>query len=422
MPQNFFSSIASLATSHRKETPKTSDDNSPQQSESRSFPQQPPGSRQLPTGFQLQPLGLQLQPPGLKPQPSGQQKQPPGQQHQLSGNQKHPPGQQPSVLQKQPSGPHEQNLIIQQHLRLQSQPKQVQKQQIPQQNITQQRLFHLNQLSTPSDHKLGSSCISTSLTLLGANSDAKSIVGKTPVNEHEVDPTNAKKEEQGQQNKSGASEHYRNSLSPGSSSNNQEVRHTIVTLQPQVHPGKVAPIKISTRIQPTISPPKQEQLSDDEDSKATIKDDSKLAEDISNKNEDGEASTEMEVDEVVRDGSRDIGIMTSTNMRTMLDGMVLTETQGGLLVVNVMYKNKEFVGTLMECTSPTHSWGAPRHSDVPPPDKKPKKKKKSKSEKLAPRIGLRNRRRMKRRDKREKRLSWDRTNRTAAKQNKRISF
>lgn len=387
MPQYSFSSIASLATSQKKETPQSRDENNLQQPGSGSYLHQPPGIQQQPPGFQKQPPGLQQQHTGF---------------------------QQPQLIQPQLYG------------------QQGQQPQITQQHLSQQRLYQPNQSISREEPK--PSPIPTSLQqaltkpqnkpILGPNAaSAKGSVEfhQTPVNEHEVDSANAMKEEQAQHNKLEGNLQHRNSLSPGSSSGgtSQEVRHTIVTLQPQVHPGKVPPIKISTRVQPTISPPKQEQLSDEEDSKANTE--SKPTDVISKEGED-HTSSDMDTDEVHRDGSRDIGTMTSTNMRTMLDGMVLTETQGGLLVLNVMYKNKEFVGTLMECTSPTHSWGAPRHSDIPAPDKKPKKKKKSKSEKLAPRIGLRNRRRMKRRDKREKRLSWDRTNRTAAKTNKRISF
>jgi hypothetical protein len=248
------------------------------------------------------------------------------------------------------------------------------------------------------------------------------------VNEHDIDsPTStAVRDDQaeGRQHLPGGDAN----VGPEDPGSGPEVRQTVVTQQPQVHPGKVPPLVITTRIQtqPTMTLPKQEQLPDEEDCKANDDDKEISKADEDSTDQTKQISDRMEVDVIEKeDGSRDVCTMTGHGMneRTMLDGMILTETTGGLLVVNVMYKNKEFFGTLMECASSSHTWGAPRHSEIPPPDKKPKKKKKSKSSdnRLAPRIGLRNRRRMKRRDKREKRLSWDRTNRPA-KSNKKITL
>jgi len=105
--------------------------------------------------------------------------------------------------------------------------------------------------------------------------------------------------------------------------------------------------------------------------------------------------------------------------RISLDGMILNETEGGLLVVNVMYNGKDYMGTLMDCTSPSHTWASPRHSDIPPPDKRPKKKKtKGESEiELSARASLRNRRNNQRRQKKTRKRKWE-ENKTRARHEK----
>lgn len=42
-----------------------------------------------------------------------------------------------------------------------------------------------------------------------------------------------------------------------------------------------------------------------------------------------------------------------------LEGIVWHETEGGVLVVNVTWRGKTYVGTLMDCTR--HEWAPPRY-------------------------------------------------------------
>ncbi|XP_066273932.1 zinc finger protein 608-like isoform X1 [Branchiostoma lanceolatum] len=49
-----------------------------------------------------------------------------------------------------------------------------------------------------------------------------------------------------------------------------------------------------------------------------------------------------------------------------LEGIVWHETEGGVLVVNVTWRNKTYVGTLLDCTR--HDWAPPRFSDSPTSD------------------------------------------------------
>ena len=46
-----------------------------------------------------------------------------------------------------------------------------------------------------------------------------------------------------------------------------------------------------------------------------------------------------------------------------LDGVVWQETEGGVLVVNVTWREKSYVGTLLDCTK--HDWAPPRLCDSP---------------------------------------------------------
>ena len=49
-----------------------------------------------------------------------------------------------------------------------------------------------------------------------------------------------------------------------------------------------------------------------------------------------------------------------------LDGVVWQETEGGVLVVNVTWREKSYVGTLLDCTK--HDWAPPRLCDSPSED------------------------------------------------------
>lgn len=46
-----------------------------------------------------------------------------------------------------------------------------------------------------------------------------------------------------------------------------------------------------------------------------------------------------------------------------LEGIVWHETEGGVLVVNVTWRGKTYVGTLLDCTR--HDWAPPRFCDSP---------------------------------------------------------
>lgn len=67
-----------------------------------------------------------------------------------------------------------------------------------------------------------------------------------------------------------------------------------------------------------------------------------------------------------------------------LDGIVWNETKGGLLSLNITWRGKSFMGTLMDCSTTEHGseWASPWVNDTEAPDQKPKvsknKKKKSK--------------------------------------------
>lgn len=50
----------------------------------------------------------------------------------------------------------------------------------------------------------------------------------------------------------------------------------------------------------------------------------------------------------------------------MLEGIVWHETEGGVLVVNVTWRGKTYVGTLLDCTR--HDWAPPRFCDSPTSD------------------------------------------------------
>lgn len=113
---------------------------------------------------------------------------------------------------------------------------------------------------------------------------------------------------------------------------------------------------------------------------------------------------------------RDVSTMTGQELGgpgIQLEGVVLQETEGGLLVVNVSYRGKDFMGTLMDTSSssPHNHWASPRLSDIPAPDKRPKKKK-SKGEtaiELSARASLRSRRTATRRQKKGKKRKYKET-------------
>jgi len=69
-----------------------------------------------------------------------------------------------------------------------------------------------------------------------------------------------------------------------------------------------------------------------------------------------------------------------------LDGIVWNETKGGLLSLNITWRGKSFMGTLMDCSTTEHGseWTAPWVGDSEAPDQKPKvsrnKKKKKNTE------------------------------------------
>jgi len=50
-----------------------------------------------------------------------------------------------------------------------------------------------------------------------------------------------------------------------------------------------------------------------------------------------------------------------------LEGIVWHETDTGVLVVNVTWRGKTYVGTLLDCTRHTNQWSAPRFTDSPEP-------------------------------------------------------
>ena len=49
-----------------------------------------------------------------------------------------------------------------------------------------------------------------------------------------------------------------------------------------------------------------------------------------------------------------------------LEGIVWHETEGGVLAVNVTWRGKTYVGTLIDCTK--HDWAPPRFCDSPTED------------------------------------------------------
>lgn len=53
-----------------------------------------------------------------------------------------------------------------------------------------------------------------------------------------------------------------------------------------------------------------------------------------------------------------------------LEGIVWHETDTGVLVVNVTWRGKTYVGTLLDCTRHTNQWSAPRFTDSPEPGAK----------------------------------------------------
>eukprot|EP00091_Calanus_sinicus_P025276 TRINITY_DN9548_c0_g1_i1.p1 TRINITY_DN9548_c0_g1~~TRINITY_DN9548_c0_g1_i1.p1 ORF type:complete len:164 (-),score=21.52 TRINITY_DN9548_c0_g1_i1:321-812(-) len=57
-----------------------------------------------------------------------------------------------------------------------------------------------------------------------------------------------------------------------------------------------------------------------------------------------------------------------------LDGIVWNETKGGLLSLNITWRGKSFMGTLMDCSTTEHGseWASPWVGDNEAPDQKPK--------------------------------------------------
>jgi len=53
-----------------------------------------------------------------------------------------------------------------------------------------------------------------------------------------------------------------------------------------------------------------------------------------------------------------------------LEGIVWHETDTGVLVVNITWRGKTYVGTLLDCTRHTNQWSAPRFTDSPEPGSK----------------------------------------------------
>jgi len=58
-----------------------------------------------------------------------------------------------------------------------------------------------------------------------------------------------------------------------------------------------------------------------------------------------------------------------------LEGIVWNETKGGLLSLNLTWRGKSFVGTLLDCSTTDHGsqWTSPWHSDTLAPDQRPRK-------------------------------------------------
>lgn len=56
-----------------------------------------------------------------------------------------------------------------------------------------------------------------------------------------------------------------------------------------------------------------------------------------------------------------------------LEGIVWHETEGGVLVVNVTWRGKTYVGTLLDCTK--HDWAPPRYASFIAPQLTTKKRK-----------------------------------------------
>merc|ERR1719347_1448574 len=75
-----------------------------------------------------------------------------------------------------------------------------------------------------------------------------------------------------------------------------------------------------------------------------------------------------------------------------LEGIVWHETDTGVLVVNVTWRGKTYVGTLLDCTRHTNQWSAPRFTDSPEPGSKGRAKRNRTSmtpSELEPRKNLR---------------------------------
>lgn len=56
-----------------------------------------------------------------------------------------------------------------------------------------------------------------------------------------------------------------------------------------------------------------------------------------------------------------------------LEGIVWNETKGGLLSLNLTWRGKSFVGTLLDCAVTDHGsmWTTPWHAETQPPDQRP---------------------------------------------------
>jgi hypothetical protein len=99
----------------------------------------------------------------------------------------------------------------------------------------------------------------------------------------------------------------------------------------------------------------------------------------SNNSDDSKASNSPPMKRIKCDSKNMIDVCVGTSIGTItepdclgpcepgtsvtLEGIVWHETEGGVLAVNVTWRGKTYVGTLIDCTK--HDWAPPRFCDSP---------------------------------------------------------
>jgi hypothetical protein len=99
----------------------------------------------------------------------------------------------------------------------------------------------------------------------------------------------------------------------------------------------------------------------------------------SNNSDDSKASNSPPLKRIKSDSKNMIDVCVGTSIGTItepdclgpcepgtsvtLEGIVWHETEGGVLAVNVTWRGKTYVGTLIDCTK--HDWAPPRFCDSP---------------------------------------------------------